>query len=777
MNGTPVFGFQPALPLWVLGAITLAGALAIYFSYRRSGLLREVPRLGWTLTILKILALALLILMLAKPQWTREERTKEKADLLVLLDYSESMNIRDAKENVTRFEAARDLYLDRIYPEIENRFNTRAFKFSSFLRPAGVDDLKGRQMADGSATDIGGSLEQAIKGQGGHEAAGVILISDGVHNTGRNPGEVASGLKGRNIPVFAVGVGGDLDYKDVELNETILPELVFEKEKVTIGIDLTAYGYEGQEVSVRVRRTGIAELGKRLTSDRIQMEEIGSKKIVLAGQGFRQRVEFEYRPEQIGDHYLTVDIGSLPGESILANNQGKEILSVVKRQLRVLMVEGSPRWGTGMIFRVVRTDPRFQMDSLTLVNASSGLILPIGPGFLEKEAWGEQPGLRLAPLDPPWEFYDCVLLGDIAPARFKEGSLDKLARRVQDQGMALVFLAGEETYDVQGWGSSPLKNLLPVALAAQPIYQKTATRFVPTAAGLLHPLLDVTSMPVLSQKLWEKMPEGMGFVFSAQPGPGAMVLAEHQEQGNRFGKYPLLAYQMTGKGRVMAMLFDQHWLWSLSRDEEIRKHQVFKQFWRGAIRYLVSGSSEENLKGIHLQLDKDRLARGENLEARAKVYGLDSEEGARVVFQLTGPDGLAEDYRGVSEPSPNPEAGVFFVTQLRPEQIGEYQIAAKLFQAQEQQAEDRATFRVETTAFEHRNAGMNRQLLQSLAASTGGKYYDLEAASPLPDELPEAERTVVRTHVVDLWNSLAVFLLAVILMSAEWIVRKWRDLS
>jgi len=105
MNGTSVFGFQPALPLWVLGAIALAGALAIYFSYRRSGLLREVPRLGWTLTILKILALALLILMLAKPQWTREERTKEKADLLVLLDYSESMNIRDAKENVTRFEA------------------------------------------------------------------------------------------------------------------------------------------------------------------------------------------------------------------------------------------------------------------------------------------------------------------------------------------------------------------------------------------------------------------------------------------------------------------------------------------------------------------------------------------------------------------------------------------------------------------------------------------------------------------------------------------------
>jgi len=109
--------------------------------------------------------------------------------------------------------------------------------------------------------------------------------------------------------------------------------------------------------------------------------------------------------------------------------------------------------------------------------------------------------------------------------------------------------------------------------------------------------------------------------------------------------------------------------------------------------------------------------------------------------------------------------------------MGEYQIAAKLFQAQEQLAEDRATFRVETTAFEHRNAGMNRQLLQSLAAGTGGKYYDLETAPRLPDELPEAERTVVRTQVVDLWNSLAVFLLAVLLMSAEWIVRKWRDLS
>lgn len=777
MNETPVFGFQPALPLWVLGAIALAGALTIYFSYRRSGLLRELPRLGWTLTLLKMLALGLLVLMLAKPQWTREERTKQQADLLVLLDYSESMNIRDAKENTTRFEAARDLYLERIYPEIETRFNTRLFKFSSFLRPAGADDLKGRQMADGSATDIGGCLEQAIKGQGGHEAAGIILISDGVHNAGRHPADVAPGLMGRGIPVFAVGVGGDLEYNDIELNEILIPELVFEKEKVTVAIDLTAYGYEGKEVLVRLRRTGIAELGKRLSSDRVQVEEIGTRNIVLAGQGFRQRVEFEYRPEQIGDHYLAVDIGAMPGESVLSNNQGKEILSVVKRQMRVLMVEGSPRWGTGMIFRSVRTDPRYQVDSLTLVNDRSGLILPIGPGFLEKDAWGEQPGLRLAPLDPPWEFYDCVFLGDIAPARFKEGSLERLARRVQDQGMALIFLAGEETYDSQGWGSSPVKNLLPVSVAVQPILQKTATRFVPTSAGLLHPLLDITSMPVLSQKLWERMPEGVGFVLSAQPGPGAMVLAEHQELGNRFGKYPLLAYQMAGKGRVMAMLFDQHWLWSLAQDPEVRKHQVFKQFWRGAIRYLVSGSSEENLKGIHLQLDKDRLARGENLQARAKVYGLDSEEGVRVVFQLTGPDGLAEDYRGASEPSPNPEAGMFFVTQLRPEQIGEYRVAAKLFKAQEQLGEDRASFRVETTAFEHRNAGMNRQLLQTLASTTGGKYYELERASNLPDDLPEAERTVVRTHSVDLWNSLGVFFLAVFLLNAEWIVRKWRDLS
>ncbi len=632
-------------------------------------------------------------------------------------------------------------------------------------------------MADGSATDIGGSLEQAIKGQGGHEAAGVILISDGVHNTGRNPNEVALGLKGRNIPVFAVGVGGDLEYNDVELNEVILPELVFEKEKVTIGIDLTAYGYEGKEVSVRVRRTGIVELGKRLTSDRIQVEEIGSKKIVLAGQGFRQRVEFEYRPEQIGDHYLTVDIASLPGESVLANNQGKEILSVVKRQLRVLMVEGSPRWGTGMIFRSVRTDPRFQMDSLTLVNAASGLVLPFGPGFLEKDAWGEQPGLRLAPLDPPWEFYDCVLLGDIVPARFKEGSLEKLASRVQDQGMALVFLAGEETYDLQGWGSSPLKNLLPVTLAAQPIFQKTATRFVPTAAGLLHPLLYVTYMPVLSQRLWERMPEGIGFVLSAQPSPGAMVLAEHQELGNRFGKYPLLAYRMTGKGRVMAMLFDQHWLWSLARDEEIRKHQVFKQFWRGAIRYLVSGSSEENLKGIQLQLDKDHLAGAKTLQARRQSLWSRSEEGVRVVFQNDGPRWPGGRLSGGVRTSPNPGAGIFFATRLRPEQIGEYQVAAKLFKAQEQLAEDRSAFRVETTAFEHRNAGLNRPLLQSLASSTGGQYYDLDSAADLTSDLPAAERTIVRMHVVDLWNSLGVFLLAVVLMNAEWIVRIWRDLS
>jgi len=769
--------FNPVLPGWVLVLMALVAGGVVVGAYFRSGLVRENRRLALALAALKGAVLLGLILMLAKPQWVRQQERKEKADLLILLDFSESMNIRDERGDRTRFEVARDLIADRWSSALEEKFQVRLLEFSSFLRPVSSEDLRDQSLADGSSTDIGGGLQQALKSREGRGVAAVILVSDGVHNTGQSPAELAPRLAAQNIPVYAIGLGGDRAYVDVEINGLALPDLVLEKELVTVGVDLTAYGFEGESTPVRLFRRGVSEPAAQLSFSGEAGELLEEKPITLFGKGFRQRVEFSYRPETVGDHSLEVEVGLLSGEAVEANNQASAILSVVKRQLKVLMLEGQPRWGSGMVFRTLRGDVRFRVDSVTQLGSQEALFLPIGAGFRDREAWGEDPFARLYPLDPPFESYDCVILGDIHPGLFVEGSLERLARRVEEDGLALVFLAGEETFHAQAWGSSPLASLLPVVLESTPVYQEVSTPFVPTLAGQQHPVLNLTGSPALTGELWRQVPAACGFFKAQQVRPGAVALAEHPAERNRHGNYPLAAFQRVGKGRVLALMVEDAWLWALDPGQAVRKCQVFPRFWRGAVRYLVSGRREDELEGISLLLGRSKVARGEEFLLRSKAQAGESFEELDVVYELTSPDGLTDSLQPAPEPSEDPRSGLFYSLPVRLQQIGEYQIVARLLRGQTPVAEDKATFTVEPAAFEHRNAGLNATLLQSLAGATGGRYYTSQTAQRLPQDLPPSERTVTVRRKIELWNSLALFMAVVLLMNAEWVVRRWKDLS
>ena len=68
----------------------------------------------------------------------------------------------------------------------------------------------------------------------------------------------------------------------------------------------------------------------------------------------------------------------------------------------------------------------------------------------------------------------------------------------------------------------------------------------------------------------------------------------------------------------------------------------------------------------------------------------------------------------------------------------------------------------------------NRDLLVSLAAQTGGRYWRPEDLSKLPDEIAFSEAGVTARETKELWNMPAVFLLIVLLRFAEWLLRrKW----
>ena len=63
--------------------------------------------------------------------------------------------------------------------------------------------------------------------------------------------------------------------------------------------------------------------------------------------------------------------------------------------------------------------------------------------------------------------------------------------------------------------------------------------------------------------------------------------------------------------------------------------------------------------------------------------------------------------------------------------------------------------------------------MRQAAALTNGKYYAIEDASRLPDDLPGGRQVPVENlPPVPLWNRWPVLLLFLVLLITEWLLRK-----
>jgi hypothetical protein len=68
----------------------------------------------------------------------------------------------------------------------------------------------------------------------------------------------------------------------------------------------------------------------------------------------------------------------------------------------------------------------------------------------------------------------------------------------------------------------------------------------------------------------------------------------------------------------------------------------------------------------------------------------------------------------------------------------------------------------------------DRELLTRLAQQTGGRYYRPEEAARLAEEISYSEAGITVREARDLWDMPVVFLLALALPFAQWLLRrKW----
>ncbi len=170
------------------------------------------------LFILKISALSLLIIALARPQRTDrwETRKIEGVDIVIALDISGSMLAEDFKPN--RIEASKQIAMEFISGRPNDRIGLVIFSGEAFTQcPLTIDhavlmnlfsQVKSGMIEDGTAIGLG--LATAVNRLKESNAASkvVILLTDGVNNMGNiSPLAAAEFAKEFGIRVYTIGVG------------------------------------------------------------------------------------------------------------------------------------------------------------------------------------------------------------------------------------------------------------------------------------------------------------------------------------------------------------------------------------------------------------------------------------------------------------------------------------------------------------------------------------------------------------------------------------------
>ncbi len=214
------------------------------------------------------------------------------------------------------------------------------------VRVDSARDLK----ADDNATRIGDSLKHIAAEAGTMPLGAIVVMTDGGDNTGGVDRDTIAQLRQLRVPVHTIGFGPDHFEKDIEVEDVAAPARALANSRVSARVAFRQHGYAGEKVKLVVRENGhpIAQQEITLKPDVEQSEAV------------------VFNSGAAGAHSFQIGIDPVNGEENKQNNAMVRLINVAEKKMRILYLEGEPRWDFKFIRRAI-TDTNDQSIELSSI--------------------------------------------------------------------------------------------------------------------------------------------------------------------------------------------------------------------------------------------------------------------------------------------------------------------------------------------------------------------------------------------------------------------------
>lgn len=606
-----------------------------------------------------------------------------------------------------------------------------------------------------SNTDLS-SLFAALQQEAARQPfAAVVLLSDMAHNQpgDQNPRDAARALSG--TPVYVVPIGNTQHVRDVQLRSVFAPTVAMRNDDIVIEASIQAFHCEDELCIVQLIQDG---------------KSIDQREILLDSGLATRTVRFERRVATLGTEQFRVSVVPIEGELTADNNDRDFEINVTRNDIKILLADEFPRWEYRYLTQLFRRDSKVECDELLF-----------HPRMI---ATGRREESKSVPQTvDEWDYYDVVMLGDLATDHLPVASQESLVKYLQDRGGTLVMIAGSDSMP-HAYNLMPLSQILPVEPSDQNVVSINGDfDFRITAEGTDHPALMIGETEEENRVAWNlvnhysRLPS-----VSAWNRPKAAartliaaVTRNSSDPAAEEKSRAFLCWQQVGRGRIVYLSAPETF-----RLRFLRGDRLHYRFWGQLVRWAIAADLAAGSKFVRVRTDKSRYNTREAVQVTVRLADARGEPVTTdgVSARITGGDDARTISLSADLAAPGEYRGE--VRSLSP---GEYQIepigtaVEQLLRDNSQQPSMASLSVQQEVPSELTETRCDRALAQQIAEITGGQVVPptaIDEILKLTNLDPIVSETIQQRPLWVQWKYLWIVFGC---LQGEWIVRRRLGLS
>jgi hypothetical protein len=532
--------------------------------------------------------------------------------------------------------------------------------------------------------------------------------------------------------VWTVGVGDTAAPQDVRLVAVDHSPVVRVPSRAVLSAEIASSGPSRRRVHIRLAE-GARTVFEADTS--------------LAAGNATATLRIPVRIEESGRREMVLSVSADGTDVEPENNRRDVVIDAEKAKARILIVDLTPAWDLPFLTSLIAHDAAFECDLFVTPRREAAPA-----GRIHRP---ERFPAALADAD-------AVVLASVSDEFLSPAVADAIRRFVSDRGGGLLVLPGPASLYETPAAWARLKGLMPVTGAAPFEFALQYTTVGPAARAASHPVT-APLIPLLSQTEWQERAPLLGYYGGLTALPSAEMLI-----GVRGRPAPALTYATAGKGRVAAVTAGPLWRWKFLGESS----GVYDELMSRLLDVLTRG--EESGRFV-LVARRNVFDAGESPSLYAEVFNdkLQPVTGVPVSLEISRVDssGAETPLERVPMRREGPDAARLSAV-IEPLPTGRY-VARGSAELPDRVLQSKPVeMRVSATSVEFRRTPQDRAALERIARRTGGAYLTPSDAPGLPARLDLTPRRVPVVSESVLRASAPLFVVVLVLLATEWLLRK-----